>query len=167
MEQWNETNSRVAALLDVVLLDIGGTLVVEHAPMTPTNEMVPSLLENVARDLQVLSHIVRLGAATNTAVMRESEVRALLATVGIDEYMEVVVTSCDVGAAKPDPAVLFEANRRLSGFDPGRILYIGDRDTDAEAAARAGMHYKAVGPRGILAALLDWIEECRTDVACR
>ena len=158
VQKWRETCDVIASLVDVVLLDIGGTLVAEHPPLTPTDALDVKLLNNVARDLPLLSSIVRLGAATNTAVMREAEVRALLAKVAIDQYMEVVVTSSDVGAAKPNPAVLLEATRRMGDVDPHRTLYIGDRQSDADAAQRAGMNYTMVGANGILAALIDWVK---------
>ena len=163
MQKWSETSDVITSLVDVVLLDIGGTLVVEHSPLTPTDALDVKLLNNVARDLQLLSSIVRLGAATNTAVMREAEVRALLAKVAIDQYMEVVVTSSDVGAAKPDPAVLLEAAKRMGDVDPHRTLYIGDRQSDADAAQRAGMNYTMVSAHGVLAALIDWVTQSEGD----
>ena len=54
----------------------------------------------ITSDLDTLSHWYRLGAATNTAVMREPEVRALLARAEIDHYFQAVVTSSDVGASR-------------------------------------------------------------------
>lgn len=144
-------------LLDVVLLDIGGTLVRENAPGTPIDQLMPTLLPRVLDDLTELSRTVRLGAATNTSVMNESIVRSLLAKVGIDHLLEVVVTSYDVGAAKPDPLVLLEANRRLGQVDPSRVLYVGDRSTDQDAAFAARMHFTYVTERGVLAVVQEWV----------
>jgi FMN phosphatase YigB (HAD superfamily) len=139
-----------------VLVDIGGTIVAESAPGTPVHALVPQLLANVSRDLLALSHSVRLGAATNTAVMAEVEVRRLLALVDVDRFFEVVVTSHDVGAAKPDPAVLLVAMDRLGIVDPSRVLYVGDRTTDREAALSAGMEFAPITDDGLLAAVRYW-----------
>ena len=121
-----------------MLFDIGGTLVVENDPPSPVAALVPTLLANVVSDLTTLAGILRLGAATNTAVMTELDVRKLLAQVGIDHFFEVVVTSGDVGVAKPDPTLLLVAKDRLGINDASRILYVGDRPTDRQAALAAG-----------------------------
>lgn len=146
----------IEELLDAVLVDIGGTIVAESAPGTPVDALVPQLLANVRRDLVALSRSVRLGAATNTAVMTEDEVRRLLALVDIDCFFEVVVTSHDIGAAKPDPAVLLVAMDRLSIVDPTRVLYIGDRETDQVAALAAGMEFAQIVDEGLLASVQSW-----------
>ena len=141
--------------LDAVVFDVGGTLVAEAAPATPVGELVPVLRPRVAEDLAALAARYRLAAATNTAAMLGAEVHALLSRTAVGGLLEVVVSSCDVGAAKPDPTVLLAVLRHL-GVEPGRALYIGDRVTDGEAAAAGGMGYVEVGPDGILAAVGRW-----------
>ncbi len=138
--------------LDAIVFDIGGTLVLEAAAATPTSDLVPVLRPGVAAELAALSRSYRLGAATNTAVMRGPEVRALLARAAIDGYFESVVTSSDVGAAKPDPRVLLVTCEQLA-VDPARALYIGDRPIDQQAASAAGMFFVYVGRGGLLAAV--------------
>jgi len=95
---------------------------------------------------------VPLGLVTNTATMGEREVRALLAPVGLDEPFGAVVTSAELGVAKPSPEPLWEAARRL-GVDAGSCLYVGDAEIDAAAAAAAGMAFSATddGLAGALA----------------
>ena len=139
--------------IDAVILDIGGTLVVEAAPGTPVADLAVQCLPGVVDDLRALAGRVRLGAATNTAVMGEADVRALLAPTGLDELLEVVVTSSDVGAAKPDPAVLKVALERLGGIDPARALFIGNDAVDAAAAEAIGMPFAWIHPEGLLAAI--------------
>src|SRR4051794_8818297 len=90
--------------IDAVLFDIGGTLVHAAPPATPTDALVAEAIRSPARDLAALrTQGLRLGAVTDTAVMTEADVRDLLAPIGLDALLDVVVTSCDVGAAKPDP----------------------------------------------------------------
>lgn len=93
----------------------------------------------------------RIAAVTDTAAMREAEVRELLAPVGLDGLLEVVVTSIDVGAAKPDPASLSEALRRL-GVAPERSIYVGNAAVDRGAAIAAGVEFVAVD-RGLAEAI--------------
>jgi len=146
------------AHLDAVVLDIGGTLVAEAPPGTPTAGLEVRCLPHVLDDLRVLARSVRLAAATNTAVMREADVRRLLAPSGLDDLLEVVVTSADVGSAKPDPMVLLVALDRLGGIAADRALYIGDQPTDAQAAAGAGMPFAQVLSEGVLATVQTWLD---------
>src|SRR3546814_3289127 len=75
-----------------------------------TSTLVPSTtlfrsepLPGALHTLQALVRSHRIGAVTDTAVMSEADVRAALAGTGLGELLEVIVTSHDVGAAKPDP----------------------------------------------------------------
>jgi putative hydrolase of the HAD superfamily len=59
---------------------------------------------------------------------------------GLGHYFATVVTSAEVGAAKPGPAPFLAALDRL-GVEPARALHIGDHPKDREGAAAAGMHF--------------------------
>jgi putative hydrolase of the HAD superfamily len=62
-----------------------------------------------------------------------------LRPTGIVELVHGVVTSAEVGAAKPDPRV-FERALTLAGVAPGEALHVGDKvDNDLEGAATAGV----------------------------
>ncbi len=137
--------------IDAVLLDIGGTLVEEAPPGTPTEALVARPMPGVLDAVRALADHHRLAAVTDTAVLREADVRALLAPSGLDALLEVVVTSADVGRAKPDPATVHRA-LELLGVEPSRALLIGDRDVDQGAAAAAGTHFAATD-RGLPDAL--------------
>ena len=145
-----------AAALDAVLLDIGGTLVDEAPPATATSELVVTLLPDVMADLGLLQRHVRLGAVTNTAVMTEADVRALLAPCGLSDLLEVVVTSVDVGVAKPDPRPVRQALQAMGLGEPGRVLYVGNAPTDEAAATAAGVHYADVAGGTVLEAVTSW-----------
>ena len=141
----------LAAAYDVVLLDIGDTLVAEAAAGTPTAHLVAQPLPGVLDTMSALRGRVRLGAVTNTSVMREVEVRSILESVGLDDILEVVVTSTDVGVAKPDPLPVKVALDRMATH-AHRALYVGDRTTDRDAAAAAGVDFVATD-RGLADAL--------------
>jgi nicotinate-nucleotide--dimethylbenzimidazole phosphoribosyltransferase len=131
--------------MSTVLFDIGDTLVRQAAPGTPVDALVAEPLEGVLATLRALSRFHRIGAVTDTAVMTEADVRTALAGSGVGELLEVIVTSSDVGSAKPDPAGITLALARL-GADPGRTLFVGDTDGDEAAAAAAGVRFARVGP---------------------
>ncbi len=81
-------------------------------------------------------HGTKLGIITNGN--REQQLKKLEATSILGRFT-LVVTSEDAGAAKPDPAIFACACNR-AGVPPESCTYIGDRlDTDARAAARAGL----------------------------
>jgi putative hydrolase of the HAD superfamily len=62
-----------------------------------------------------------------------------LRPTGILELVDGVVTSAEVGAAKPDPRV-FERALAVAGVAPGEALHVGDKvDNDLEGAAAAGV----------------------------
>jgi nicotinate-nucleotide--dimethylbenzimidazole phosphoribosyltransferase len=137
--------------IDAFLFDIGGTLVEEAPPGTPVADLRAELRPGAVETLRGLAKHHRIAAVTDTAAMREAEVRELLEPVGLDGLLEVVVTSTDVGAEKPDPAPLTEALRRL-GAMAERSVYFGNASVDQAAAAAAGVEFVAVD-RGVVDAL--------------
>ncbi|HEV2993716.1 MAG TPA: nicotinate-nucleotide--dimethylbenzimidazole phosphoribosyltransferase [Acidimicrobiia bacterium] len=146
----DDSITRLADHVDAVLLDVGGTLVDEAPAGTAVADLRPEARPGVADALDALAGRVRVAAVTNTAVMGEADVRRLLDTAGLGPF-EVVVTSADVGAAKPDPAPLHAALSRLA-VAPGRALYVGDRASDRDAAEAAGTAFSATD-RGLADAL--------------
>ena len=136
--------ARVSEQVDVVVFDVGDTLVHAAPPATAVEALQASLRPDVLADLTALRDTgLRLAAVTDTAVMTEHEVRSLLAPVGLEELLAVVVTSVDVGVAKPDPTSLRTALSRLE-VAPERALFVGDRMVDRDAAAAAGTHFAFV-----------------------
>lgn len=132
---------------DAVLFDIGGTLVREAPAGTGVADLTVTWIDGAPRTLAALSGAgLRIGAVTDTAVMTEADVRTLLQLDGVSDLLEVLVTSVDVGAEKPDPASIFEALTRLGITDSSRVLVVGDRSRDRDAAAAAGCAFAAVDP---------------------
>jgi HAD superfamily hydrolase (TIGR01509 family) len=63
---------------------------------------------------------------------------AAFAALGLQKYLDAVVSADEVGRGKPDPAIFLEAARRL-GLPPGRCVVVEDAPAGLEAARRAGM----------------------------
>lgn len=130
---------------DAVVFDIGGTLVAEAAPGTPVDALQIAYLDGAPRTLAALARSgLALGGVTDTSVMTEADVRGHLAADGVSDLLTALVTSVDVGAAKPDPAGIVEVLRRLGLADPARVLFVGDREVDRGAAAAAGCAFALV-----------------------
>jgi len=138
-------------MITTILFDVGGTLVRAAEPGTAVADLVAEPLPGVPDALVALGRTYRLGAVTDTAVMSEAQVRHALGETGISELLEVVVTSVDVGAAKPAPRGVLAALARL-GAEPGEALFVGDAEVDERAAQAAGVAFVRVGPEESLAA---------------
>ncbi|WP_329311724.1 HAD family hydrolase [Streptomyces sp. NBC_01262] len=75
-----------------------------------------------------------LGIAGNQTVRAGRILRELFA-----QDVDLIGTSDDWGASKPDP-LFFERVAEVVPFEPGEILYVGDRvDNDLRPAVAAGM----------------------------
>ena len=129
--------------LRAVVFDIGDTLVRAAPAGTPVSHLRADPIGSALHELRALSSTFRIGAVTDTAVMTSGDVRQALRTSGLADLLEVIVTSVDAGAAKPDPRGLRRALDAL-GVAPAQTLFVGDADADAEAARRAGTHFARV-----------------------
>lgn len=79
---------------------------------------------------------LRLGVITNGDAEQQ---RAKVERIGFADLLPVVVTSSEVGSAKPDAAIFRTACAAL-GVEPGAAAYVGDRlMIDARGAAAAGL----------------------------
>jgi pyrophosphatase PpaX len=87
----------------------------------------------------------RLGIVT---AKRRRTVELAFARLGIQHYFDVVVTSDDTAAHKPDPEPILLALDRL-GARPEEAAYVGDSPFDVVAARAAGVFAVAVGWGGI------------------
>jgi HAD superfamily hydrolase (TIGR01549 family) len=78
----------------------------------------------------------------------ESESKALMSALEVDDVVHAVTTSADVEDAKPEPDVIRVALER-GGLSPESALLVGDTVWDMKAAARAGVSAVAVLTGGI------------------
>ena len=90
--------------------------------------------------LDELSGKVKLGIVSNTQTITAAAIRAKLATVGLDKYFDVVTATAEFGTHKPDPAPITAAIEQLQ-CRADRTLYVGDIETDKQAAKSAGAHF--------------------------
>lgn len=77
-----------------------------------------------------------LGMITNNP----GDVNALCRELGLFPAMDFAVSSEEVGAGKPDPAIFLEALRR-AGTEARETLHVGDQyETDVQGARAVGIH---------------------------
>ncbi len=76
-----------------------------------------------------------LGLCTNKPL---GPTHAVLAHLGWESVFPVVIGGDSLPVAKPDPAPLLAVLDAL-GHGPAEVVYIGDSETDAETASRAGL----------------------------
>jgi HAD superfamily hydrolase (TIGR01549 family) len=93
----------------------------------------------VAGAVELLSHLkphVSIGVVTNN--VRHEQVEKL-SYCGLDGLIDVLVTSEDVGVAKPDPAIFHAALEQLA-CRPDEVVMVGDSwENDVVGASRVGI----------------------------
>jgi putative hydrolase of the HAD superfamily len=91
----------------------------------------------------------------------DARLPGLLAGLGLRQSLDVLVLPSTCGLAKPDPRIFAFALAQL-GVSAEAALYVGDRETDCVAAARAaGLHAWRLDPEappGTANVLTAWVE---------
>jgi FMN phosphatase YigB (HAD superfamily) len=125
---------------NVVFFDIGGTLgTVQETAGARRLDLFSGTLTLLQTFRSALG--LRLGVITNIPPdMSPAEVRTMLATAGLLTLFDndLIVTSRDAGAAKPD-ARIYEFAADRAQISLGRCLYIGENPSEVTGALVAGM----------------------------
>jgi nicotinate-nucleotide--dimethylbenzimidazole phosphoribosyltransferase len=130
---------------DCVLFDLGNTLIAQENPGTPYQDLKVQVLPGVQKLLDELHEKVKLGIVSNTKTITAADIQAKLATVGLDKYFQTIIATAEFGTHKPDPAPIVAAIEQLQ-CAADRTLYVGDIETDKQAAVAAGAHFAYAGP---------------------
>src|SRR5262249_50789257 len=115
---------------------LGTARTIDYEPFYALMEPVPGLFEVLAS----LRPAWRLGMATN----RGSTVPGVVRRFGLDAWLDAAVGALDAAGPKPHPDVILECLAGLA-VAPAAAVYVGDAESDAAAAAAAGVHFIAVG----------------------
>jgi nicotinate-nucleotide--dimethylbenzimidazole phosphoribosyltransferase len=130
---------------DCVLFDLGNTLIAQENPGTPYESLAVQVLPGVQELLDQLHGKVKMGIVSNTKTIMAADIQAKLVTVGLDKYFQSIIATAEFGTHKPDPAPIMAAIEQLQ-CSANRTLYIGDIETDKQAAESAGAHFAYSGP---------------------
>jgi putative hydrolase of the HAD superfamily len=108
----------------------------------------PDLLEALLASLRfrpypdaaaALGRLRHMGIRSAVVSNWDVSLRGVLAEIGLGGLVDEVVVSAEVGARKPDPAIVEAALGRL-GCPAGKALMVGDSpETDVAAARAAGV----------------------------
>ena len=87
-----------------------------------------------------LTKLKEMGIATGVLSNLAEPLPPIVTALGLDDRLDVLVTSLEVGAEKPDPR-MFEAALKKVGISPNEAVHVGDQyHSDVGGARRAGMH---------------------------
>jgi nicotinate-nucleotide--dimethylbenzimidazole phosphoribosyltransferase len=135
----------IAKRFDCVLFDLGNTLIAQENPGRPYEDLKVQVRPGVQKLLNELQGKVKLGIVSNTKTITAADIQAKLTTVGLDKYFQTIIATAEFGTHKPDPAPIVAAIEQLQ-CSAGRTLYVGDIETDKQAALAAGAHFAYAGP---------------------
>jgi putative hydrolase of the HAD superfamily len=128
-------------MIRVIVFDLGDT-VMRELPDWP-GRMVDAphveAMPGIAAALAALQPCYRLAMASNAQASTAPDIRAALRRVGLDGWFEFVLSSADLGVAKPDPA-FFAIVLRACGCAPEQAVMVGDTfEKDVTGAKAVGM----------------------------
>ena len=127
-------------MIKAILFDMGDTLLVEDADLTqPIWQGEIELVPHAEELLAALHGKYRLAIVSNTKSNREADLRAILARVDLEKYFDCILTSTDMGSAKPE-APIYNRALELLQVTPAEAVMIGDKlETDIRGANRLGI----------------------------
>ena len=96
-----------------------------------------------------LAKLKEMGLATGVLSNLNEDLSPLVAELGVAGYLDVLVTSKEVGAEKPDPR-MFQAALKRADVQPGEAVHVGDQYHSDVGGARA------VGINAVLLDRGDW-----------
>ncbi len=135
----------ITARFDCVLFDLGNTLIKQENPGTPYEALSVQILPGVQNLLDTLRGQVKIGIVSNTQTITAADIERKLETVGLEKYFDLIIATAEFGKHKPDSAPITAAIEELE-VSAQRTLYIGDVETDKQAALAAGAHFTYTGP---------------------
>ena len=102
-------------------------------------QRVPSEMTRYSDVLPALDTLKQQGVVLGLISNMNRNGQELSESLGLAPYLDVVVTSMEVGAEKPDRAIFREALSR-AGSEPQEAVHVGDQlRSDVEGARNAGI----------------------------
>jgi putative hydrolase of the HAD superfamily len=96
-----------------------------------------------------LTRLREAGVRTGVVSNWDGRLGNLLSGLGLDELLDTVVSSAEVGLHKPDPRIFEEAARRIKA-SPSRCVHVGDHYyADYVGASASGMRAVLIDRHGV------------------
>jgi HAD superfamily hydrolase (TIGR01549 family) len=125
--------------------ELGERVKAEHGARYRRNFETLRAFEGARMLVQTLAGRARAVLASSAS---PDELKALRATLDVDDVVDAIIGGGDVDAAKPQPDVVQVALERV-GVGPDAALFVGDTVWDIEACEKAGVPCIAVLTGGI------------------
>lgn len=126
-------------MLKAVFFDLGDTLIVEQGSKHLSEALFDAVLQAEETLVALKKKGFKVGIIANTTVSRERDVRKTLQQLGLESYIDFIVTSVDAGCEKPD-AKIFSLALRAAGVNANEAVMVGDRVAkDIVGGNRMGM----------------------------
>ena len=120
---------------------------------------------------EVLAHYHQAGKTLAIATQKPEPItHAILAGLGINQYINLVIGPESITHRKPHPESILKILQQ-TGTDPGRLIFVGDMVTDIQAGKAAGaitcavtyglgqrVHLEAANPDYLINALIELCE---------
>jgi epoxide hydrolase-like predicted phosphatase len=93
-------------------------------------------------DAEFVAYVASLRPRYNTAILSnaiDGARREYQARYGFEQLVDVIIYSCEVGLAKPDPRVYRLLCDRLA-VSPGEVVFLDDRPENVKGACELGIH---------------------------
>ncbi|MEU6824504.1 HAD-IA family hydrolase [Streptomyces atriruber] len=117
----------------------------DRVPWARGHELGTTLAETKFRADDVVVGLLRKVRAAGLPVLLVTNATpwladdlALLGLTGPDGFLDGVISSADLGVAKPDRR-MYETAAERAGAAPGRCLFVDDREENVDAAVALGM----------------------------
>ncbi|QSG11397.1 HAD superfamily hydrolase [Halapricum desulfuricans] len=153
---WGEVRRRVAAVLEARGIETGGSTLWELLDRAKEAEQYPTVERRIAAferegartssKLALADELPRDGPTGVVSLNAESACRIALEVHGLDSAVDVLIGRDTVEESKPHPQPLRAALSALE-VPPERGLFVGDSESDAETARRAGVDFQSVSDR--------------------
>ena len=130
----------VLAKYEAIIFDVGNTLLLQNNPGLSSEELKIEILPGVVDLLNTLKNKKRLAVVSNSKLLNSSEILQKLNEVGLGHFFELCISSLDIGEEKPSPLPLITALNKMN-LSPDKAIYVGDVETDKQAAESAGMDF--------------------------
>lgn len=135
----------LVAKYEVIIFDLGNTLIDHLNPEVDKVSAVATLRPGVTELLNFLNQKVRLSIVSNTTDIGSKDIRQKLAEMKIESFFSDVIATSELGVHKPDPQPIIQTLNNLNVV-PESALYIGDLATDKSAAKAAGVDFMYTTP---------------------
>ncbi|MEF8881832.1 MAG: HAD family hydrolase [Halapricum sp.] len=153
---WGTVRRRVAAVLEARNVGTEGATLWEMFDLAREAECFPTVEDRVAeferegarssRRLPLAEELPRSESVGVVSLNAESACQIALEVHGLDSAIDTLVGRDTVEESKPHPQPLHRALSDL-GVTPERALFVGDSESDAETARRAGVDFQSVEKR--------------------